>query len=459
MNEKQPTMEFACFAAQTNFEDLPEDVVGHTKILILDAIGDALFGTTTLWGKQIIGLSKELGGPGEATIWGDGTRVGLTAAPIANGTLVHAFELEDTHREAKLHVNCTLAPAAVAVGEKLAASGKEVILGMAIGSEITIRIALGADLPKAGRRRGWHPTGVCGVFGAAACAGRMMDLDTVRMANALGLAGVQPVGLWAFKADGSNSKRFHPGKAASDGILAAMLARSYFTGPTRVLEAEDGGWCEAISGVKNYGVMLDGLGSVWEVPKTGIKPFPSVRSTHAMVAALLGILNDHPVPPEQIRKVIVRTRESAKREYGWDYAPGSITAAQLSIPYVICITAMEGDFWIDQLMPEKITSEKVRTFMKEKIEIITDERIEAQYPRTYTSGIDIELVDGTRYSNYVDYPPGDPENPLSQAQLEEKFRKLSAGVLDERKVQQIINMVNDLEAIPHINQLTALLAP
>ena len=175
---------------------------------------------------------------------------------LVNGTAAHAFELDDFHN-AKLHPGAVVIPAAFAVAEARGIGGARLETAIAAGYEVMIRTSLALD-PSEGRLRGWHLTAICGTFGAAAAAAVLMGLDAERTAWALGLAGTQSGGLFAFNADGTMSKRLHPGRAAQAGIMAAELAELGFSGPTQIYEAEDGGFLWAYSSKSKTGPLVDG---------------------------------------------------------------------------------------------------------------------------------------------------------------------------------------------------------
>ena len=225
---------------------------------------------------------------GEAHVWGEATPSLRTAdAALVNGTASHAFELDDYHN-AKLHPGAVVMPAAIAVAEKLDASGADLVTAIAAGYEVMIRSSLALN-PSAARLRGWHLTGVCGPFGAAAACASLLKLNTEQTAWALGLAGTQGAGLWAFNADGTMSKRLHAGKAAHSGVLAAELAQLGFTGPTQIYEFEDGGVLKAFSDASDPAPLTQDLGAVYHLDKTSIKPYSCCGSTHSYIDAALAL--------------------------------------------------------------------------------------------------------------------------------------------------------------------------
>ncbi|RPJ73309.1 MAG: MmgE/PrpD family protein, partial [Desulfobacteraceae bacterium] len=206
------------FAARLAYPALPPELVDRLKTCLLDAIGCGLHGAGLPWADIVNRWVMRQGGPPEATLWRQGFRGPCANVVLGLGVMIHGFDFDDYHN-AKIHPGAPVIPAALAVGEWLGASGREVLAAIAAGYETMIRVSL-ATGPNASRLKGWHLTGTTGTFGAAAAAGRLLGLSAEEMASALGLAGTQSAGLWAFLADGAMSKRFHPGRAGQSGVMA-----------------------------------------------------------------------------------------------------------------------------------------------------------------------------------------------------------------------------------------------
>ncbi|MGH7635664.1 MAG: MmgE/PrpD family protein, partial [Gemmatimonadaceae bacterium] len=268
-----PTRELAGWISRLRYADLPPRTREVVRIVLLDSLGCGVYGYATPWAKLLLQWARAgATGKGEATVWGE-TAPSLRAsdAALVNGTAVHAFELDDYH-QAKLHPGAVVIPAAVAMAEKLGSSGEQLVTAIAAGYEVMIRTSLALN-PSAARLRGWHLTGVCGPFGAATACASLMGLDEEQTAWALGLAGTQGSGLWAFNADGTMSKRFHAGRAAQSGVMAAELAALGFTGPTQIYEFHDGGVLKAFSDASDPAPLTRDLGKTFHLDATSIKPY------------------------------------------------------------------------------------------------------------------------------------------------------------------------------------------
>ena len=243
---KGATAALAEFVSGLRQQTVPGRVRQVLQAAVVDAVGCGLFGLTTPAARIVQEFAREQGGPAEATLWASsGARVSSANAAMAIGTAIHAFDFDDHHR-AKIHPGAAVLPAVLALGEPHGVDGATALKALAAGYETMTRVSLAAN-PSSSRMRGWHLTGTCGTFGAAAAAAVILGLDASDTASALGLAGTQSAGLWAFNADGAMSKRLHPGRSAQSGIIAALLAAKGFQGPRQILETADGGFLTATS--------------------------------------------------------------------------------------------------------------------------------------------------------------------------------------------------------------------
>ena len=285
------TRSLADFAAGLQYELLDSGLVAKFKTYLLDAVGCALHGTSQPWARIVTDYIRAQKGEREATLWLQKFRGPSANVALGVGVMIHSFDFDDYHN-AKSHPGAPVIPAALSMGEAIDASGRDVLTAMVTGYETMIRVSL-ATGPNASRLRGWHLTGTTGTFGAAAAAGNLLRLGGDDMASALGMAGTQSAGLWAFLADGAMSKRFHPGRAAQSGVMAACLARKGFRGPTQILEAEDGGFCRATSDQVDLSLITKDLGTRFVSGETNIKPYACCASSHSAVDAILASRKQH----------------------------------------------------------------------------------------------------------------------------------------------------------------------
>lgn len=454
MIKEKPTEALAKFTAELEFGDIPPNCLSTIKMALLDALGCALFGSTTPWATMINQMVKDYGGKEEATLWADGYQGPCHDIVMGLGSMIHSFDFDDYHN-AKVHPGAVVHPAAVTYGEREGISGCELITALVAGYETMIRISLGTG-PRASRKRGWHLTGTCGPFGAAAAVGKILGLNYNQISSALGLAGTQSAGLWAFTADGSMSKRFHPGKAAHSGIIAAELAKRGFLGPSQILEAEDGGFCRATSDEFDLARITEGLGEIYETSSLCLKPYPNCASVHSSIDAALKLNNENKIVPEDIKEIVVNTSGGVILQCGWDYEPLSILQAQMSLKYAVAAAIIDGKVTMDQFSEEHIGDPQILRLTK-KIKAVLDEEINQMYPEKFSSRVEIRLKDGSIVSAYVEYPKGSPSNPMREEEVEGKFLHLSSGIVSREKALRIIEIVRKLEDLDDLRRLTRLL--
>ncbi len=442
------TQRLARFIAETTYPDLPEAVTGHVKRCILDWLGAALAGTSEPASQAIIQIVKDLGGNGESTVIGGSFRSSCVNAALANGVTGHAAELDDIHEASVIHPGAPVIPAALAVAERTGASGEELIAAVAVGYETGIRVAM-AVMPT--HYEYWHPTGTCGTFGAAAAAGKLLGLDEESMLHALGVAGTEASGL--IESFGTMSKPFNAGRAARDGVTAALLAERGFTGPTSILDAVKG-YANATSAQPDLNEIVDALGSRYEAANTIFKRHACCGHTHGAIDAVIDLRNEHNLDPRDIVEITVETYPIAVDVVGGDYSPGTSAEAKFSLPYCVAAAATLGSVSLDAFTDERIANPALRELMGRVKVHVGDEFAEA---RLGCANVAIQMKAGGVLTRRVDVPKGYPENPLTSAELKGKFRGLSTGALAAGRIGELEKMIDALEEVGDVRGLTALL--
>jgi 2-methylcitrate dehydratase PrpD len=385
---------------------------------------------------------------------------------LANGAAAHAVELDDDHRTSVLHPGVVVVPAALAMAEKCNASGRTFLEGVIVGYEIMTRIGdafLGRQYYE-----GFHSTGTCGVFGAAAACSRVMGLDATQTTTALGIAGTQAAGLGEWANDGSWIKRLHPGKSAEAGILAALLASRGFTAPNTIIEGQQG-FLKAFSyeRIWNMDKILDGLGAEFRGSFTSIKPYAGCRFSHQVIDAVLEIVEKHEVKVADIDDVSVRIHTTSYRKLfvpaETRYRPLTPVDAQFSIPYIVAIALLHGRPMPQHFSEEMIRSPEVIAFAA-RVRGEPDDEYEKQYPLRYPTHVTIRLRNGAELSAYCDLPSGDPENEiyLNDAGLFERHVLAKVDVLLEAipafagRRDEIVATIRDLDSAPDLKALLRL---
>lgn len=415
------------FAAGLRFEDLPEEVVRAAELHLADGVGVALAGSAHAFAGPVLQVVQEMGGHPQATVWATGERTSAAMAALANGTILHGLDFDDTHTEAIVHATAVIAPTAFAVGEWRRASGAELIAAAVAGYEAVVRIGLAA--PGRFHAAGFHATGVCGAFGAAVAAGRLLGLTAGQIANALGIAGSQAAGIHEFSVDyGSWMKRFHAGWAAHAGIIAAQMAGAGFTGPKTVLE---GGWglfaTHLPEGSWDPGVVADGLGSRWETPNLAFKPYPSCHMTHGCIDAARDLRAE--LDGQGIAAVRCEVAEGMVpiicEPWTAKQAPQSEYAAKFSLPYCVAVMLLTGELTVADFADDAIARREV-LHLTQRTEYAVDP--ESSYPRGFPGVVSIATSDGRTLQRRVQSSRGTPGRPFGDADVRAKFiANASAG--------------------------------
>jgi 2-methylcitrate dehydratase PrpD len=446
-----PTRELADWVSRLRHADLSPRTREVVRILLLDTLGCGIYGYATPWAKTLLQWARAGGqAKGEATVWGESApSLRASDAALVNGTAVHAFELDDYH-QAKLHPGAVVIPAAVAMAEKLGSTGEQLVTAIAAGYEVMIRTSLALN-PSAARLRGWHLTGVCGPFGAAAACASLMGLDGEKTAWALGLAGTQGSGLWAFNADGTMSKRFHAGRAAQSGVMAAELAALGFTGPTQIYEFHDGGVLKAFSDKSDPAPLTRDLGKVFHLDSTSIKPYSCCGSTHSYVDAALELRRKLGTPWKADRPVKVGMAKVVDVQCGFDYVPSSALNAQMSLRYIVAAALTEGQALPPQFSDAKIADPALTAFAA-RLKCEHDPALDKLYPARFAAWVAAEDKGQWVRVDVLD-PLGSTANPVDAKGVVEKFR----GINPQLPVDDIASAVFEIERHP-IQQVLSQLA-
>jgi aconitate decarboxylase len=451
-----PTQTLAQYVSALSYKKVPQEVVSHIKLCLIDSLGCALFGSTLPWGKIITSFTKEMGKGKGALIWGDGTEVPSTNAPLANGTLIHSFEMDDLHRVGVIHPGAEAIPAADALVRRAGhVDGKRFITALLAGYEVGCRVAMTGGASQL--RRGFHPSATSGTFAAGAAAAKMLQLNPLKTLHALGIAGTQAAGLMAAQY-ASMVKRMHPGRSAQAGVYGALLAAKGFTGIEDILEAPYGGFCSTFCDNPNLSHLTQDLGERFETLNVGCKLYPCCGSNHTSIDALKIILREHPeVRAENVSKIRIRTTRATKLHVGWSYEPKSMTTAQMNLPFCVAVLLHDRDFFVDQITEKSIRSEAILKTTK-KIEVLEDPGFEALGDQgRHGVNLEVELQDGRSYSEKVLHAKGSDKHPMTRDETLKKFRLLAGRVLSRSRVERLEETLLNLEKLDDAGKIAKLL--
>jgi len=448
----------AAFVRGLRFDAIPPEARAKAKQIFLDTLGVALASSTMDFGHMVIEVARALGGPAQGLLIGTPHRVTAANAVLANGTLAHGLDYDDTLEEAIVHTGCCAVTTALAVGEAGQAHGREVLVAMVAGTEVMSKVGLVA--PGKFHARGFHPTALCGTFGAAAVAGKLLGLETSQLADAFGLCGSLSSGIIEYLADGSWTKRLHPGWSAHGGVITALLAQRGFRGPASVFEGRHG-FYQAFGGGEGCRLeKLTELGKVWEIPRIAFKSYPCGSISHPYMDCALRLREKYAIRPEDIEEVVCRTAQGPVPRL-WEpleekQRPSSPYGAKFSLPYSIAVMLIRGRAGLEEFSERAIRDARLLALAR-RVRYELDPTID--YPRHFSGHVRIRLKGGAVLEENQPHPRGGLDSPLPPAEIEEKFRANAGLALAKEKVEKIVAAVRNLEEIASIKELADLLAP
>lgn len=450
------TRVLAEFAANTDASDIPAAVTDKLKLHVLDGIGVCLFGSTLPWTRIVRDVALAEAGKPVAAIWGHGARTSLCQAVLVNSTAGHAFEMDDIHKESIVHPNSLSVPVALALAEAdPSLTGRELMAAIACGYEVGTRVGNAATM--ALFLNGFHPQGTSGAFVAAVTAGRLLRLDAAQMQNAIGIVGSMGAGLMAAQ-EGAMVKRLHSGHAAQSGMHAAMLAARGFTGISDVVEAGYGGFLSSFGRTPAPHRLLAGLGSDWEAAKTGFKMYPNVTSIHAALDALQAVMHQAGLEQDAIDRIEVGCGHMTFVHTAWEYKPAGVTAAQMNMFYGLATMALHGDVAVEHYDEARIADPAVLDLIG-RIAIREDPELEGM-GAAYRHAARVRVVtrDGRTLDHEILNRRGSPENEVSRADVEHKFRLTVGDLLPHAARQRIEQLVAGFDDLPDLGELIGLLS-
>jgi len=435
------TAQLISFVCHLDPARLPDAALRHATRCVLDLIGVAIAGTRAPMSEISARFGYEQFAPGDCTVIGARQPLGVCGATWVNGTFASALDMDDGNRMAMGHPGANVIPAALAVAEQTRATGREFLAAIVAGYEVAIRASAA--------RVAWYKdklysTGIWGVFGATAAAAKLLEFDEATLQSALGTAGSHgpfpPGGLQANHAMVKEVIAW----SGMTGVAAALLAPRGFIGPPDILD---------YSGRWDAAALVDGLGSQYAIANTYFKPYAVCRWAHAAVDAALALKKQHHLQVAEIEKIRVASFWEVTRLV--NYAPSNTVAAQFSIPFALALALT-----YDQIMPEQVNDANLRdptvVALARKVEVVVDDELNRQFPAKTMARVTIETPRGA-FQMTVEYPRGNPENPLSDAELATKFRALAAPIVGDDACDKLQTATRDLADAPDVLGLTRLL--
>lgn len=450
----------ARFVVGLALEDIPVPVATKATELALDTLGNCLAASREDFGRAVLEVAERLGGPPESALIGGRAKVAAANAVLANATLAHGLDFDDTREDAIVHTGCVAVTTALAVGEAVGATGRTVLEALVASVEVMCRVGLA--VPGALHARHFHPTAIAGSFAAAAAAAKLNKLSEDQLVHAFGICGSQASGIIEYLADGSWTKRLHPGWAAHAGVTATLLARSGFTGPETVFDGLHGLYAAFAGGHDGARLheLLESLGRTWELEQLTFKPYPCGSIAQPYMDCALRLRELHWIRPGEIAGIRCRTAAGPVprlwKPLAAKHAPPNGYAAKFSLPYLVAVILVKGKAGLAEFTDEAIHDQEVLRIAK-RVTYELDGTID--YPRQFVGDIEITLADGRVVHERQDRPRGGPDAPLTRGELEAKFRGNAALALSSDRVEGVIRSVYRLSAGEPLADLLASLTP
>lgn len=430
------TRELAAFAASLEYRRIPRATIEMAKRLLLDGIGCMLAGINGTAARSAATMARELGGERQATILPGNTQGSVRDAAFVNGISLYSVGLNDVHSPSGAHPGGCIIPAVLALGEWQRLSGEKLLTAMVAGYEISGRV--GRAMIPTHRERGFHPTGTCGTFGAATATACLLGFDAEQIASALGIAGSQAAGLYECHHDGTSTMIFHAGRAAQNGVEAALLTRAGLTGPATVLEGSKG-FLRATSNAYDPAAAMRDLGQRYELDATSFRPYFGCSSTISASGAMARIMRRVKIDAEDVEEITVRCHPIVAQDNA-DANPHTLLAARLSLPFNVALVLVHGDVLAADLEEREMGDQRIRALLP-KIRLIADQDMRRRGAR-----LNLRFKDGRTEAEAIEVPRGSAANPLVWEDIVEKFKPLVRPLIAENHQLNIIEAVANVEA-------------
>ena len=449
------TAEMSKWAANLKFEDLSQDAVYQAKRFLLDSVGCALGGYQQHDVVIALEVLREVAGHGVCKVIGSGETMDAVSASLANALMIRCMDYNDIYWKQDPSHPSDIFPAAMAACERSNSDGCELIVGFVLGHEFEQRYCEAA-FPGI-RERGWHHATLT-AFVSPMVAARAMKLSWEQMQHAIGISASRHCTLGAVTAGKlTMMKNTVDPMATQSGVFAALLAEKGYTGPEHVVDGKEG-LTHCFGPEWKLNILTDGLGESWRITQCGMKAFPTEALTHTPISATLAIVKDNDLKPEQVAKIHIRTtaRGADILSDPSKYDPHTKETADHSLPYVIAAAVAERQVTPVQFTMAKINDPVIRAQLR-KVEVVADPEIEKVFPALQRVVVKITTTDGRASEKQLDFPKGDPRNPLTDREIEEKVEALADPVMSKPAQQKLKDAIWNLEKCTSARELMSLM--
>jgi len=447
--------EMSKWAANLKFEDLSKDAVYQAKRYLLDSVGCALGGYQQHDVIIALEVLREVAGHGKCTVIGSGETMDAVSASLANALMIRCMDYNDIYWKQDPSHPSDIFPAAMAACERIGSTGHELIVGFVLGHEFEQRFCEAA-FPGI-RERGWHHATLT-AFVSPIVAGRVLHLNADQIQHAIGISASRHCTLGAVTAGKlTMMKNTVDPMATQSGVFAALLAEKGYTGPEHVIDGKEG-LTHCFGPEWKLNILTDGLGESWRITQCGMKAFPTEALTHTPISATLAIIKDNDLKPDQVAKIHIRTtaRGADILSDPSKYEPHTKETADHSLPYVIAAAVAERQVTPVQFTMAKINDPVIRAQLR-KVEVVADPEIEKVFPALQRVVVKITTTDGRSFDKQLDFPKGDPRNPLTDREIEEKFEALADPVMSKPAQQKLKDAIWNLEKCSSVRELMSLM--
>jgi 2-methylcitrate dehydratase PrpD len=438
-----PTKTLCAHLAAAHYEDLTPASAHEARRGILDWIGCALAGSAHPTIGKLLSVLKEVGGRQQATVIGHDLKLGLVDAALANGQMGHVLDLDDTHMGGVvLHASSPVLAALFALAERAPVSGADLMLAYVVGFEAGVRTGRASPGHHTG---GWHPTGTLGSIAAGVAAGRLIKLDAQRLVYAMGIAATQAAGMQLNR--GTSCKSFHAGKAASNGVLAALLAQSGFDSSQEIVEGKKG-FCHIYSDTAEPEQLVAGLGQKWMIEGNGHKPYACGILLHPLIDAVIALRQHAAADSSRLDEMILQVNPQALTVSGIT-DPATGLQAKFSALHSAAVAFADGAAGIAQYTDAKAANPGI-VALRRKIKLVANESLRKD------EALVTLVTGGQKHELHIEHASGTVINPMTDAAIEEKFKANAMPVVGEERAKRICDMVWSLERRVDVCDLIAL---
>jgi 2-methylcitrate dehydratase PrpD len=440
---KDVTRRIANYVVSGKYEALPAAVRKEAQRTLLNWMGCAVGGSRHETLDVAISALAPFSGPAQASVLGRRERMDILHASLMNGISSHVFDFDDTHLKTVIHPAGPVVSALLALSEYRPVSGKDLLNAIVLGIEVECRI--GNAVYPAHYDRGWHITGTAGVFGSAAGSGRLLGLSEQQMIWALGLAATQPVGLREMF--GSMTKSFHPGRAAQNGLTAALLASRNFTSTETGIEGKSG-WANVLSATRNYQEITENYGKTYEISLNTYKPFACGIVIHPTIDACIQLRNEHKLTADQIERVDLRVHPLVLELTG-NKTPRTGLESKFSVYFAAALAIVQGSAGMRDFNDQNARSPVIAA-LRDRVAATVDSSIKEEQVRAT-----VTLKDGRTLEKFIEHVVGSLARPMSDADLEAKFMGLVEDVLPAAQARRLMDLCWRIESLPNAAELAA----